>query len=180
MQRPPNYMLAGGVGYGTDMNTVFQCVDDKVVNKIYLAAIRLRVAAISSHRDGNDRITTSFGTTSKVSKTSHLSGLKAEIALMKIGDDEDSPSLKAEDTVERVVEEAYRHAAIILPTPSIVPDGMGGLIVEWRSGFCLVRLIVPASEANKPYIYSKTSQPSELSYDVSGQELASRLKSVFI
>jgi hypothetical protein len=118
---------------------------------------------------------------SSTATDSRVCHIADEIASIKLETDGDisSPTSYSEKLVTDVIEEAYRYAAIPLPRPSIVPDEMGGLIVEWKSGYRVTRLIAPADKSRKAYIYTKDDHPSAITYNVTGEELATCLKSVF-
>jgi hypothetical protein len=78
-----------------------------------------------------------------------------------------------------VIESAYTHYLGSTPTPAIAPDGDGGLIVEWRSGECEVRLIAAHSKEHKSYIYSKGRKTAKIDYELSGFVLAKALRDTF-
>lgn len=48
---------------------------------------------------------------------------------------------------------AFESLKYALPIPFYVPDGEGGIRIEWVKGARELRLICPASESREPYLY---------------------------
>jgi hypothetical protein len=89
------------------------------------------------------------------------------------------PSDYAYETTRRLIESAYGRPLRSIPTPSVAPDGLGGVITEWKLERRVVRLVVASNESGKSYIYSRISGPSELDPALSGLVLFQRLRSAF-
>jgi hypothetical protein len=89
------------------------------------------------------------------------------------------PTEHAYDTARQIIENSYTHYVGSSPIPAIAPDGTGGVIVEWKSGQRVVRLIVAATTDKKSYLYSKGNDQSVIDHSASGSILAQRLRFIF-
>ena len=85
----------------------------------------------------------------------------------------------AHELAKKIIESAYAHSTGSAPTPAAAPDGDGGVVVEWKSGKCEVRLISAASKDYKSYIYSKGAKTAKIDYEISGAILADVLRNTF-
>jgi len=104
-------------------------------------------------------------------------------AMLKEEDEPDflhRPTQYAYDLTEQLIKDSYTHYIGSAPVPTIAPDGNGGATVEWRSADGgVVRLIIPARQNGKHYIYTKDLKRSHIDYEVSGLAIAQQLRSVF-
>jgi hypothetical protein len=109
-----------------------------------------------------------------------LRGLEA---MLKDQDEPDflhRPTKYAYDNARQIIEGAYTHYVGAAPIPTIAPDGEGGVIAEWKSaGRRTVRLVIPANQDRKSYVYSRGIDKSQIDYSVSGLVLAGQLCSLF-
>jgi len=107
----------------------------------------------------------------------------AELEAMRNEPDEvdfrHSPSDHAYRGTLDLIEGAYTHYLRSAPAPNIAPDGDGGVIVEWQSGRRVIRLVVPASEDESSYLYSRGDGPSEIDDPATDLILVQRLCSIF-
>jgi hypothetical protein len=60
----------------------------------------------------------------------------------------------AYDKAERVLTYLDSIAGADLQSPHLAPDGSGGIRMEWFHGETNVRVVIPAREDQRPYIYS--------------------------
>jgi hypothetical protein len=65
------------------------------------------------------------------------------------------PTSHARKSAKRLITEAYQRMEGRLPRPRVVPDGKGGIIMEWRNGADVVKLGCVASDTRRDYIYYK-------------------------
>ncbi|HZI19951.1 MAG TPA: hypothetical protein VEY09_15310 [Pyrinomonadaceae bacterium] len=99
--------------------------------------------------------------------------------------EEDEPDFRhsltrhAYDIACQVIKDAYTHYIGSAPIPTIAPDGDGGVRIEWQSNRRVVRLIVPDSDNEESYVYSKGGGPSDIDEPASGLALARRLLTIF-
>jgi hypothetical protein len=89
------------------------------------------------------------------------------------------PSDYAYGSARQIIENSYTHYLGSAPKPAVAPDGMGGLVVEWKAGRFIVRLIVAASEDGKSYVYSRGAHRSQVDHSASGLLLAHQLRTIF-
>jgi hypothetical protein len=59
-------------------------------------------------------------------------------------------------------------------------DGTGGIRVEWKVGRREVRLIIPANDSGKAYIYSRNEKDSHVDFSASPGVLAETLRAMFL
>lgn len=89
------------------------------------------------------------------------------------------PTEYAYDSAKRMIEELDTHDGGSAPTPTIAPDGEGGIIAEWKSGDRIVRMIIPPRQDRRSYVYSREPNRSQIDYTGSGLVLAQQLCSIF-
>jgi hypothetical protein len=65
------------------------------------------------------------------------------------------PTPHARKSAKRIITEAYRKMDGKLPRPRVVPDGKGGIIMEWRNGADVVKLGCVSTVERRDYIYYK-------------------------
>lgn len=65
------------------------------------------------------------------------------------------PMPRARRSARRFVAEVYKQMGNRLARPRIVPDGKGGIIMEWRNGADVVKLGCVAADTKRDYIYYK-------------------------
>lgn len=68
-------------------------------------------------------------------------------------DDEDKPSAHAFATAQNLITGSHPLLKIGFPRAIVSADGEGGIRIEWALGQREVRLIIPADEHGKAYIY---------------------------
>jgi hypothetical protein len=59
----------------------------------------------------------------------------------------------AYDKAEKVLKYLDAVAGADLHPPHLAPDGSGGIRMEWFQGAANVRIVIPAREEQRPYIY---------------------------
>lgn len=89
------------------------------------------------------------------------------------------PTPFAYETAEKFIKSAYTHYVGSAPSPTLGPDGDGGMVVEWQSGQRIVRLVVAPDKNAKTYIYRRGNNESAVDHVPSGTILAQRLLTVF-
>jgi hypothetical protein len=89
------------------------------------------------------------------------------------------PTMDAYDVAQQIIKNSHTHYIGSVPTPTIAPDGDGGIRIEWQLGRRIVRLVVPASKDEKPYVYSRRDGPSDIDEPATGEELSRRLRTIF-
>lgn len=104
-------------------------------------------------------------------------------AMLQEEDEEDfrhRPTDYAYNLARQIIESAYTtHYVNFAPTPTIAPDGDGGLALEWKVGRRVIRLIVSHNQDMRSYIYKRgEDRPSQI-YAASGEILVEQLRSVF-
>lgn len=65
------------------------------------------------------------------------------------------PTPHARKSAKRYIAEAHKRMADRLTRPRIVPDGKGGIIMEWRNGADVVKLGCVSADTRRDYIYYK-------------------------
>ncbi|MGH9871787.1 MAG: hypothetical protein ACRD9S_04880 [Pyrinomonadaceae bacterium] len=90
------------------------------------------------------------------------------------------PTKYAHELAHQIIESSYTHDIGVPPVPAIAPDGDGGLVVEWKTGNRIVRLIICADQGGKSYIYSREPHRSLVERSVSGLVLAQQLSRIFV
>ena len=65
------------------------------------------------------------------------------------------PTPHARKSAKRFITETYQKMEGRLPRPRVVPDGKGGIIMEWRNGADVVKLGCVAADTRRDYIYYK-------------------------
>jgi hypothetical protein len=108
-----------------------------------------------------------------------LRELEAMLAEQDEPDFRHRPSDYAYDTARQIIRSAYTHHVASAPKPTLAPDGDGGLRIEWQSGRRIVRLIIPHSQNEEGYVYSRRDGPSEIDEPATDEALARRLRSIF-
>jgi hypothetical protein len=68
----------------------------------------------------------------------------------------------AYDKAEKVVKYLDAVAGADLQPPHLAPDGSGGIRMEWFQGDANVRVVIPAREDPRPYIYFVLDGVSEV------------------
>lgn len=63
------------------------------------------------------------------------------------------PHPHARKSAKRFITEAYRKMGDRFTRPRVVPDGKGGIIMEWRDGENLVKLGCVSTDKKRDYIY---------------------------
>lgn len=63
------------------------------------------------------------------------------------------PTAHALGTAQRFISDLYKRMEGRLPRPRVVPDGKGGIIMEWRDGENLVKLGCVSTDKKRDYIY---------------------------
>lgn len=63
------------------------------------------------------------------------------------------PTPRARRSAKAFITEAYKRTEGRLPRPRVVPDGKGGIIMEWRNGENLVKLGCVSADTRRDYIY---------------------------
>lgn len=81
---------------------------------------------------------------------------------------------EATDVLARRIVEGTYHRDDDFPAPALAPDGDGGLVMEWKRGKAVVRLVVQGERA---YIYS--AGLVTVDKPATGTALAQRLRSLF-
>lgn len=89
------------------------------------------------------------------------------------------PTEYAHGLTHQIIESSYTHYIGTAPVPAIAPDGDGGVVVEWKTGNRIVRLIISAAQDGKSYIYSREPHRSLVEHSVSGLVLAQQLSTIF-
>jgi hypothetical protein len=89
------------------------------------------------------------------------------------------PTEYAHGLAHQIIESSYTHYVGVAPVPAIAPDGDGGLVVEWKIGNQIVRLIICADQDGKSYIYSREPHRSLVERSLSGLALAQQLSTIF-
>ena len=77
---------------------------------------------------------------------------------------------------ESLIKEAYEQIITPLPTPAVAPDGIGGLVIEWKQEYLTVRLIV---QPDNKYIYNNDGKRGFVTHDTHSTVLANTLQSLF-
>ncbi len=86
------------------------------------------------------------------------------------------PTKYAYDCARRFMLEAYKVFQYALLTPHYVPDGEGGIRIEWENGTRELRLICPSSESKSPYLYHEDGDEYGVDEQVTDSKLNERLQ----
>lgn len=92
--------------------------------------------------------------------------------------DEDfiAPSAYAYECARDFMFAAFNSFGCKLPVPFYVPDGEGGIRIEWEQGARELRLICPASDSQSPYLYHEEGSDYEVDEQVTDSVLRERLR----
>ena len=103
-----------------------------------------------------------------------LSGLDE---LRKDDYDEDflAPTEHAHTRARNFMLAAFESLEHALPTPFYVPDGEGGIRMEWINGTRELGLICPASESREPYLYHEDGDEYGIDEQLTDSVLNERL-----
>jgi hypothetical protein len=85
------------------------------------------------------------------------------------------PTWEAFDDALRIIVEAGAIIGSVFPLGDACPDGAGGLRTSWRHGARQVRLVIPSTSAQSPYIHWQQDKTPNVGKNPTGETLAERL-----
>ena len=116
-------------------------------------------------------------------RETQVTHLQNEVAdLLKQPNDNDfiaRPTEYARQTLLQIIRDTYARLTRFPNSPSVGPDGYGGLSVEWKARRKVVRLVIHESAQQRMYIYSRRDKDSDVNYEVSAKALAQSLRNMF-
>ena len=101
--------------------------------------------------------------------------LLTELAELESSDQDFKPTKYASTTAKNLIDELFR-VPLLFPVPSILPDGDGGILLDWNRGTRMARLIIPDSPGRQGYLYHEDDQGYAAEYDLSNESIKTRLR----
>ena len=93
-----------------------------------------------------------------------------EIAELNTSDEDFRPTSHASVTASRLIANLY-DVPNPFPSPSIAPDGDGGILFDWNQGARMIRLIIPDSPERRGYLYHEEGDAFAAEYDLSNESI---------